>query len=224
MSFRRYTGLSPLRVSKDAKYSVTAGGAIRLEYRESARVRYLLTTELHPRLAEMVNDVKRTVNGADGGAFYINEFRYVLVPDGEGGPCFWAGQFDETLVFQDQSNDILVSPEAAPGLLPGDEWLGPHVGIPYVLVAGGTDVRWEKVDGRRREIVLLSDFHGASAARQLGMRLARHKGTSGGRIFINERAEFFSRIDEGQDSRYIYLGALDEDPWFLPPEGFESED
>ncbi|GAA5207585.1 hypothetical protein [Microbacterium kyungheense] len=224
MSFRRYTGLSPLRVSKDAKYSVTAGGAIRLEYRESARVRYLLTTELHPRLAEMVNDVKREVNGAEGGAFYINEFRYVLVPDGEGGPCFWAGQFDETLVFEDQSNDILVSPEATSGLLPGDEWLGPHVGIPYVLVAGGTDVRWEKVDGRRREIVLLSDFHGASAARQLGMRLARHKGTSGGRVFINERAEFFSRIDEGQDSRYIYLGALDEDPWFLPPEGFENED
>src|SRR4051812_38092513 len=92
-SLRRYTGLSPQRVNRDAKYSVTAGGAIRLEYRESLRVRYLLTTEDHPDLAELVNDIKVEWTGSRGGAFYINEFRYVLVPDGSGGPCFYAGQF-----------------------------------------------------------------------------------------------------------------------------------
>src|SRR3954453_4349660 len=99
----RYTGNSPLRVSKDAKYTVTAGGQIRLEYQESARVRYLLTTDDHEELAEMVNKAKAQLNeGQQGGQFYVNEFRCVLVPDGEGGCCIFAGHYEkETLLFRE---------------------------------------------------------------------------------------------------------------------------
>ena len=86
-------------MSKDAKYTVTAAGSIRLEYQESRRVRIMLTTEEHEELAEMVNVVKRHVAGSEGGAFYVNEFYDVLVPDGEGGACFWAGTYDGLLGF-----------------------------------------------------------------------------------------------------------------------------
>lgn len=221
MKLRPYTGLSPQRVSKDAKYTATVGGAIRLEFQESRRVRILLTTEDHPKLTEMVNEVKRHVpgrEGKDGGAFYINEYQDVLVPSGDGGACFWAGNYEGTLEFSD--GPLQVSPKADPDLEPGDFWPGPHVGIPYVLIAGASDIRYEKVDGRRRETVLLSDFCGPAASRTLGQRLARYKGSSGGRFFINERAELFGPVatDSGWD--YIYFGNLDEDQWFPAPSGF----
>ncbi|WP_121257777.1 hypothetical protein [Nocardioides ferulae] len=218
---RRYTGNSPLRVSKDAKYTVTVGGAIRLEYQESQRVRWMLTSDDHPDLAEMVNVVKEQVNdGRRGGAFYINEFKHVLVPDGKGGSCYWAGRYDDKpLVFEEGS--LTVTPAAPPDLTPGDLWPGPHVGIPYVLNAGATDIRYEKVDGRRRETVYLSDDVGASAARDIAGRLGKVKGTQGGRIFINEEYEIFAPVGVAGDWQYIYLGPLGESPWFLPPEEFE---
>lgn len=209
-----------MRVSKDAKYSVTASGEIQLVYRVSRRERYLLSTEEHPTLVNMVNDVKRELTdvGVGGGAFYINEYRDVLVPDGIGGQCFWAGNYETSLEFA--FGDLRISSRADPGLDAGDEWQGPHVGIPYVLVAGATDIRYEKIEGYRRETVLLSDFCGHVSARTLAQRLGKHKGQSGGRIFINEHAEFFTRIDTADNSSYIYLGALGEDSWFPPPSGF----
>lgn len=223
---RRFTGLSPQRVSKDAKYTVTTAGSIRLEYQESRRVRFLLTTDGHPELAGMVNRVKQGLpdrEGREGGAFYINEFFDVLVPDGRGGACFWAGTYDRLLEFEDPDIGLRVSPEPDEDVVPGDDWRGPHVGIPYVLNAGATDIRFEKVHGRQRTTVLLSDFHGAAKARELASRLGRHKGMSGGRIFINERCHFFAPVDSQGDWEYRYLGALDEDPWFPPEDGFERE-
>ena len=109
----------------------------------------------------MVNEVKNALSGRTGGAFYINEFKAVLVPDGEGGRCYYAGDYDEVLEFKE--DDLFVSPVAAPGLRPGDPWPGPRVGIKYVLCAGAGDIRYEMVDGRRRETVYLSDEHGATA-------------------------------------------------------------
>src|SRR5688500_5702679 len=75
MTLTRYWGYSPMRVGKDTKYSVTASGDIKLEYQETARVRWLLATGDHPDLVEMVNRVKESLTGRVGGAFYINEFR-----------------------------------------------------------------------------------------------------------------------------------------------------
>lgn len=219
MTLRRYTGLSPQRVTKDAKYSITSDGHIKLEFQESQRVRWLLTTNEHPNLVDLVNQVKMELRQQGGGAFYINEYHDVLVPDGQGGSCFWAGNYEETLVFSEGA--LVVGPDAPPGLKPGDLWPGPHVGIPYVLNAGATDIRYEKIDGRRRETVLLSDFHSSGDVKALTQRIGRIKGTSGGRIFINERAEMFAPVGLAGDWSYLYLGGLDEDVWFPPPDGFD---
>lgn len=217
-----YTGNSPLRVSKDAKYTVTAGGQIRLEYQESARVRYLLTTDDHEELADMVNSIKVKLNdGRPGGQFYINEFRCVLVPDGEGGSCVFAGHYDETLFFRDGS--LEVSPIAPPDLGVKEEWAGPHVGVPYTLIAGATDIRYEKRDGRRRETVFLSDDLGPAAARDVARWISNVKGTSGGRFFINEESELFAPVGVAGDWSYVYIGSLGERPWFMVPSGFEAD-
>lgn len=215
MTLTRYRGYSPMRVGKDTKYSVTTSGDIKLEYQETARVRWLLATGDHPDLVEMVNEVKRELTGREGGGFYINEFQAVLVPDGEGGRCYCAGDYKETLEFRD--GDFFVSPVAPDGLGPGDPWSGPRVGIKYVLTAGAGDIKCQLVDGRRTETVFLSDDVGLSAASRTAKMVAAVKGNAGGPFYVNECRELFAPVGGDGAYDYLYIGRLEGMPWFSPP-------
>lgn len=211
-----YPGLAPSNPSKDAKYSVVSGEGgyeVRLVYRVSSREVALLTTGDHDELVDMVNTVKTEVTGQPGGAFYINEFRDVLVPGA--GECHFAGIYEDNLAFD--FDGPVISPEAPADLEPGDEWLGPHVGIRYTLAAGGRDIRYELKNGNRILQVKLSDEVGAGAAASLAARLASVKGSAGGRIYINESSEFFAP-PSGGGSEFLYLGSLGEDAWFPAPD------
>lgn len=213
-----YPGYVPSNVNKDAKYSVVSGPdgyEVRLIYRLSAREEALLTTKHHDALVEMVNEVKLAANGKEGGAFYINEYLDVLVPtlDNE---CYFAGTYQEPLAFDFDGQ--IISPRAPEGLEPGSPWPGPHVGIRYTLKAGGRDIGYEtQVRPRVTKKVLLSDFHGPGPAAALATRLAEVKGEQGGRIYLNECGEFFTPPSKSGDP-YVYLGSLDDDVWFPPPE------
>lgn len=215
-----YTGLIPSNVNKDAKYSVSVSGDIRLIYYVSNRVRELLATNDHAALAEMVNAVKTAVNGVPGGSFYINEWGDVLVP-GLDGQCYWAGHFDGTLEFRTEDGDI-VTPAAPDDLAPGSPWVGPHVGIRYVLTAGGQDVKYErKISDRRTEVVFLSDEVDKAAARETAARVAAVKGTSGGRFYINEVGEMFGPTSSNEFAHFVYIGHLEDSAWFTAPDGYD---
>jgi hypothetical protein len=210
-----YPGLVPSNVSKDAKYSVVTGDGgwvVRLTYRISSREQALLATDDHGPLVEMVNKVKQEINGQPGGAFYINEFNAVLVP--AGNEYWFAGIYPPLLEFDFDGPTI--SPIAPDDLQPGDAWIGPHVGIPYTLMAGGNDIRYHVKTGRIQKEYRLSDY-GEAAAADLAGRLARVKGRSGGRIYINECREFFTPPPDGGVD-HVYLGHLGEDAWFPPPD------
>ncbi len=221
---RKYTGLAPSNVSSDASYSVVgpeSAPEIRLKFRISNRERALLTTDGHPDLVDMVNAVKKAISaGTPGGRFYINEFRDVLVPDGQGG-AYWAGKYRYSLEFD--FDGTIIGPEAPDGLEPGDTWTGPHVGVRYTLAAGARDIRYKIKEGRIERTEMLSDSVGPEAAAELAARLGRVRGSSGGRFYINEAAHFFSPDPEG-GADFIYLGCLTEDDqWFFPPEEFEDD-
>ena len=213
-----YPGNIPSNVSKDAKYSVVSGSdgyEVRLVFRLSAKERALLTTNSHDGLVEMVNEVKVEVQGVPGGAFYVNEFFDVLVPT-LGGDCFFAGTYQDYLEFD--LDGMVIGPRAPAGLQPGDVWPGPHAGIRYKLTAGGKDISYERKSGKNRVVTeRLSDVHGADDAARLARRLARVKGDAGGRIYLNECGEFFSPPSE-LGAEYVYLGSLDDDLWFPPPD------
>src|SRR4051794_34473292 len=71
-----YRGYAPSNVARDAKYSIRHDPddgvmKVHLIYRASRRERALLSTGLHKRLVDMVNDVKIEVQGVAGGVFYI---------------------------------------------------------------------------------------------------------------------------------------------------------
>lgn len=93
--------------------------------------------------------------------------------------------------------------------------------VTYVLMAVGNHIKYLLKDGRRETEVRLSDDVGAAAAGRLANRLAQVKGTSGGRIYINERCEFFGPVSTNDYSTFLYLGNLHEDLWFPAPHSYD---
>lgn len=212
----RYTGNIPSNVGKDAKYSVarpSGSWEVRLIFRLSAEERALVTTSSHPELIELVNAVKEDVNGVPGGAFYINEYKHVLVPTEDG--CMYVGRYLSMLRFRFEGEEI--SPEAPSGLAPGDVWRGLRVGCAYVLTADGSDVRY-RVETRPNVLAdrKLSVEIGKGLASKAARRLARHK-PGGGRIYVNEALECFGPAPGGDGLTHIYLGKIEEDAWFQEP-------
>lgn len=219
MKLKPYTGHTPSNVSKDAKYTVSSAGEVRLTYRINLREKELLTTSKHPKLVEMVNVIKQEINGVPGGVFYINEFGDVLVPGQEAGTCHWAGHYDKILEFT--FGDAYLSPAAPPGLRPGDKWPGPHPGVRYILKAGGRDIRYQRKSGNRVTDVYLSEEVGENAAKATAARIKAIKGSDGGRFYINERCELFAPVASNDYEHFVYLGHLEDSAWFDPPEGYE---
>ena len=210
----RYPGNQKKGVSKTARYSITADGKVRLVYPIDHRDRALLTTEEHPALVRLVNDLREDMFGRPGGSFVINEFQHVLVPDGK-GHAYLAGQYREMLEFAFDGQTI--SPVAPAGLNPGDTWSGPRVGIKYVIAAGGRDVYYE-YEPRPQVLrkVKLSDEIGAAAAARLIKDVLVHKREGGG-LYINEAGEFFAPIQQGEQWVATYLGSLGDRDWFPEP-------
>jgi hypothetical protein len=210
-----YRGNVPSNVSKEAKYSVVhkpGGMEIRLIYRLSGGDKALVTTRDHPKLVKMVNAVKEA-GGQAGGAFYINEYGFVLVP--AQGECYYAGKYQELLEFKFEGRSITA--KAPDGLVAGAKWIGPRVGIRYTLNADRRDIRYE-VESRPSVFTekRLSEEIGAAAAQRLASRLGEHK-PGGGRIYINEAREFFTPISSDNNITYVYLGGLADDLWFQAP-------
>ena len=72
-TFTVFPGNCPRNVSKDAKYGIRGtDGRVGLTYCTADDERWHLTTKAHPELADMVNDIKRTLGSGPKGPFYIN--------------------------------------------------------------------------------------------------------------------------------------------------------
>jgi hypothetical protein len=220
-TFPAFTGNCPRNISKDAKYSVRgAPGRIGLTYCTADDERWHMTTRAHPDLVEMVNDVKMLHGSGPNGPFYINEYKQVIVPVGESATYYFAGVYDQALRFEFEGKTISGEPVDFDGkpLRPGDTWVGPHAGIPYVLTAAGNDVYYRifpRPDLEKR--VKLSAARGRSAAEQIARLLSAFKGSGGGRFYVNEFRSVFSPINGADGLQYIYVGQIDPDAWFRQP-------
>ena len=207
-----YTGCRPKVSGRAGRYHVNLDDQVEAVYPVDRRIVEILTTEDHPDLVKMVNDAKLLGSKQAGGAFLINEHQQVLVPTQDG--WYVTGPFPQILRF-DFHGDV-VSPEPPADLEPGDPWPGPRVGMGYILTADTNDIYCKSISGNREIKDLLSDHCGEASARFLAERLAEVKGPRGGRIYINEAREFFAPIGEEDSPQYVYLGPLDDEPWFPP--------
>jgi hypothetical protein len=208
-------------VSKDAKYSIRdkAGErVVALQYRTPDGERWLATTREHPELVKMVDAVKLAHRAAPKGAFYINEYAQVIVPIGGDREYYLAGEYAAPLEFEFESNILSGDAKDLQGkaLAPGQEWFGPHPGIPYTLKAGGQDIFYKAQ--LRKDVTqefFLSRFAGKEEARLFAQRVLGVKGFQGGRFYINEFRQMFAPVKQADQWSYIYIGKLgDSEPWF----------
>jgi len=220
-SFPVFEGNCPRNVNRDAKYAIrTIGGqaVVALTYLSADGERWLATTSSHEELVEAVNAVKTSMGEGPNGPFYINEHGQVIVPVRDGTYYVARDHYDMPLRFEFEGN--VLSGEgvdlAGRALEPGDEWEGPHPGIPYILAAGGGDVYYRAQPRPNvTKNVTLSSYVGEQAARQFAGRVQGVKGWQGGRFYINEWHELFAPVDRGEGLTYVYIGHLEESaPWY----------
>ncbi len=227
-----FTGNCPVSVKKDAKYHIRLekkSYVVGISYSTENGEYWTPTTTDHPALVEMVNSAKKEFNAQPGGAFYINEFRQVIVPTLEG--YFLVGEYRDVLSFKikdDAGRDVEISGRALnwdlTPMKPGDEWSGCLMGIPYILTAGGNDIRFEiQLSENHYRKIPLSKATNPMAAKNLARRLCGVIGDEqGGRFYINDMKEMFKPVTRNGFVSYIYLGKLNKNDQWFPKELFEK--
>ena len=234
MNFSIFGGNCPRSVSKDAKYSVRLNSdsdiynksVVQLVYTVNNEERWYPTTEDHPQLCQMVNSVKYHFNGRPHGSFYINEYKQVIVPVSGSDNYYYAGNYERRLRFKfddENGNEVELSGDAVDfdgrRISPGDDWNGPHPGIPYVLAAGVNDIFYRsrpRPNVERR--VKLSNSIGKQRAAKIARSIRQYKGFQGGRFYVNEWGTIFAPVSGSSPLKFQYLGKINMENWFPPPE------
>lgn len=236
-----YRGVWPQNVSKLAKYAVRfvdGKWKITVLYEAGEGLRYLAVEGGGAGLDEKINAVKTALRDQPGGAFYVNEYRHLLVPvadtsvSGFGSNYYSAGRLDADLTFEFEGKPLTTKPIGFNGapLKAGDRWVGPRPGIPYVLAAGGADIYYESpaltdddppvVRPSMTRRVQLSKVVGDKAAVARAVRpIASVRGHQGGRFYVNEHSAIFTPVGAGDGNGidYIYCGQIDWSAWFPEP-------
>lgn len=222
-AFLRFGGNCPQSVSKDAKYSVRTGKdgpVVALTYSTADGEYWYATTEEHAELVRMVNDVKTSLGLPPNGSFYINEYKQVIVPSAASKDYLLAGEYADALRFEFEGTVLTGEPVDLDGnaLTPGDVWMGPHPGIPYVLAAGGGDIHYfSQPRPNVKKKLKLSTSVGSETAKNLVERIRSVKGYAGGSFYVNEHHTIFAPVHTGGEWQYVYIGQLDLDSWFPKP-------
>lgn len=228
MTFPVFEGNCPRNVSKDAKYRLRNASsrtkkAIESLYKSADGDLWHPSTDEHPQLVEMVNAVKTEMGEGPGGPFYINEYKQVIVPinDSDSSEYYLAGIYEPLLEFDFDGKVISGKAEDLDGnpISPGDKWAGSHHGIPYVLRAGGKDIKYKRIISSHPKIEreeILSGVLSREQAKEVAKMVATIKGPEGGRFYVNEYLNVFAPLTEDSVVFY-YCGRVDLDNWFPMP-------
>lgn len=232
-----YRGLWPQNVSKLAKYSVRMVDGewkVTVHYDLGEGLRYLAVESSETELVDRVNEIKQTGDGQNGGVFYINEYHHLIVPVGCDGTShyFYAGKINRNFAFEFEGTPLTNKPVAQDGepLSPGDPWIGPRPGIPYVLAAGGNDIYFETPAltdvvppsvraGVTRKVMLSKVLRDRALIARAVRPIWEVRGHQGGRFYVNEHGAAFTPVDRGDGNglNYIYCGQIDPAAWFPEP-------
>ena len=237
MSYKLYRGVWPQNVSRLAKYNVRF---VEKDWRVTVwcdmgdGLRYFAVDGDRQDLAQQVNAVKQSVQDQPGGIFYINEYRHVIVPVSRVGTSayYCAGTLQGELCFAFEGSNLTSRPVTPAGLPlnPGDSWIGPRPGIPYVLAAGASDIYYETPaltdadppelrPGLIRKVQLTKVLNNRDLVSRAVKAIATVRGHAGGRFYVNEHGAIFSPIDKGDGNgiNYVYCGTIDRSAWFPEP-------
>jgi hypothetical protein len=115
-------------------------------------------------------------------------------------------------------------------LKPGERWVGPRPGIPYVLAAGGNDIHYVTpalsdseppvtLPDTKRKVQLSKVLRNAALVRRVVQPVAAIRGHEGGRFYVNEHGAMFTPVEKGDGNGldYVYCGMIDRTIWFPEP-------
>jgi len=220
----QFKGNCPKNVAKDAKYSIKSDEGedkIGIVYKSNEGEMWYPVTDEHQVLVEMVNRIKLAAVNSPRGSFYINEYKQVIIPVSGNRIYYLGGEYSDPLEFEFEGKTLSGDAKDHNGnpLSPGDEWIGPHPGIKYILAGNGQDIYYEiEPRPKVRKRVNLSDFQPNNVVGKLCQLIQKFK-PSGGRFYINEFKQIFAPIQSDQ-LRYIYIGKLENlNEWFPKFEG-----
>lgn len=232
-----YRGLWPQVIPKLAKYAVKfvdKSWKVTVLYEAGEGLKYLAVEGGGLALVEQVNAVKNALRNQPGGTFYVNEYRHVLIPIAAANTShyYYAGRLESDMVFEYEGRSLTTKPIRPDGtaLQPGDKWVGPRPGIPYVLAAGAADVHYETPaltddDPPRiramttRKVQLSKVLADKASAKLAGEPIANIRGHQGGRFYVNEHGAIFTPVASGDGNGldYIYCGKINRSIWFPEP-------
>jgi len=232
-----YRGQWPQNISKTAKYAVRIDDGkwkITVSYDLGDGLIFLAVEGGNTDIAERVNSIKKSLVGQEGGVFYINEYRHLIVPVSKGGSSYYyfGGTVHCDFQFDFEGKKLSSKPQNFDGspLVPGDQWVGPRPAIPYILAAGGRDIYFESPaltdttppevrHGVRRKVQLSKVLKDRSLLTKALQPIYKVKGELGGRFYVNEHLAIFTPIDKGEGNglTYIYCGQVDLNAWFPEP-------
>lgn len=235
--FMLYRGLWPQNVSKVAKYGVRMVNGewkVTVHYDLGEGLMYLAVEGSESDIVDRVNQIKQMGDGQSGGAFYINEYHHLLVPIMRDGATIYicGGLVNPEFTFQFEGAQLTTRPVDRSGnpLSPGDPWIGPRPGIPFVLAAGGNDIYFESPaltesnpptvrEGVTRKVQLSKVLRDRGLVTRAVRPIADIRGHQGGRFYVNEHGAMFTPVDRGDGNglNYIYAGQIDPAAWFPEP-------
>lgn len=236
-----YRGVWPQNVSKLAKYAVRFldnTWKITVLYEAGEGLRYLAVEGASDDLANRINAVKTALRNQPGGAFYLNEYRHIIVPvSGGAGPgasshYYYAGRLDTELQFDFEGKPLSTKPVRSDGkpLNPKDQWVGPRPGIPYVLAAGGQDIYYESAalteddppqvrPNMTRKVMLSKVLRDSDRVKAAVRPIHEVRGHQGGRFYVNEHGAMFTPVSAGDGNGldFVFCGMIDRTAWFPEP-------
>jgi len=236
-----YRGLWPQNVSRLAKYVVRSEAGVwkvTVFYEAGEGLKYLAVEGGGQEVVNRINTLKSAVSDKPGGAFYVNEYRHILVPiaapggKGTGSHYYCAGRLEGDFRFEFEGKPLTTKPLAANGmpLKPRDKWIGPRPGIPYVLAASGADIYYETPaltetdppevrSNMTRKVQLSKVLKDAGAVARATQPITAVRGHQGGRFYVNEHGAIFTPVGAGDGNglEYTYCGQINRTTWFQEP-------
>ena len=163
MIFQGNCPRNPFTTGKYHLRQVNGLWTIQSDFRIGSETIRSVSTGHIPLVNMLINGRRQSGGGSPGGAFYINEFSQVLIPDRSSPHYYLVGEYDALLKFEVEGNSISAdgSGSLTKPLVIGDEWTGPRHGIPYNLSLsnGSPGIRYErKVNERDTDTIELKEY------------------------------------------------------------------
>lgn len=210
-----WTGYRSVNIPVERKYSIKTSKYHRkhrptiqfTDYQNNIVYSEVYTKDAFEQLVNDINEIALLHNGAEGGVFYVNEFKQVIKPVGisEDADNIYVGEYPD-LHFVFDCKGRLIDNADVSGLVVGDPWPHQKVGTKYHFSAYRAQIYYEQQDQntiRRCPFAASQDFIYALWSVKNG----------GGVFYVNEHGHAFApKSDEGA-SPDIFIGTIDLNHW-----------